>query len=470
MAVNYLSLLSTVVVSPGGTLLADGLVNLTSSNLSVYTDTFSRPLSYSTLSGSSIVARAISVSTLSGSSLVLNTLSPVSTVSMSTLSMFNGATEQVRLNASGVSWINGGNVGIGTTTPETTLDVAGITRTNQLQLATLTGPSGLVSEGTNVLNVGLNFRPADTIVSSHLGAGFRIDGRNSTGTPLFQWLFRPGSTNNTGERIVASMDYLGRLSLGASDPVTMLETRSGDGIHATLTRTGAGDHFASGIQHSLISATGGFRGYYARTMGGSFGTIATSAQSQANGFYAIDVANAGVFSSDLGNGYNSQFVITPTRSWFNTSVGIGTTTPTTALQVNGVIKSNIPSWYGYNLGASAFAAGNVVTYTTKGFTEVNCTFTTATGRMTATVAGRYYVFFTSFAESDSSNNTQVLLRKNGVSFQRNYNGSKTANGFGPSMSMFAIVDMAVNDYLDAYASIGSLHGNENCYFGGYMIG
>lgn len=469
MAVNYLSLLSTVVVSPGGTLLADGLVNLTSSNLSVYTDTFSRPLSYSTLSGSSIVAGTVSVSTLSGSSLVLNTLSPVSTVSMSTLSMFNGATEQVRLNASGVSWINGGNVGIGTTTPETTLDVAGITRTNQLQIATLTGPSGLISEGTNILNLGLNFRPWDTIVSSNLGAGFRIDGRNSIGTPLFQWLFRPGSTNNTGERIVASMDYLGRLSLGASDPVTMLETRSEDSIHATLTRTGAGDHYASGIQHSLISATGGFRGYYARAMGGSFGTIATSAQSQANGFYIIDVANAGVFASDTG-GYNSQFVITPTRSWFNTSVGIGTTTPTTALQVNGVVKSNIPSWYGFLVSGTAITAGNVVTYNTKGFTEVNCTFNTSTGRMTATVAGRYYVFFTSFAESDGSNNTQVFLRKNGSNFQRNYNGSKTANSYGPSMSMFAIVDMAVNDYLDAYASIGSLHGNENCYFGGYMIG
>lgn len=469
MAVNYLSLFSTVLAQPGGTLYADGLVNVTSTGLSVYTSTLSKALTFSTLTGSSFVTGAGSASTFSASSMVLNTLSPVSTLSMSTLSIYSSLTEQVRLHASGVSWINGGNVGIGTNAPSDTLEVAGIVRANQLQISTLTGPSGLVSEGNNVLNFGLNFRPIISMVSSNLGAGFRIDGRNGAGTPLFQWLYRPGSTNNTGEKIVASMDYLGRLGLGNSDPVSMIETRSDDGIQLTLARTNASDNYMSGIQHSLISASGGFRGYYARTLGGSFGTIATTSTTQVNGFYVIDVANAGTFATAT-NSYNSQLVITPSKSWFNTSVGIGTTAPATALQVAGVIKSNVPCWYGYNISATDIAAGSVVTYNTRGFTEVNCTFTLGTGRMTATVAGRYYVFFTSFAANNNLNNTQVFIRKNAANLQRNFNGSKVVDNYGPSMSMFAIIDLAVNDYVDVLASISSLHGNENCYFGGYMIG
>lgn len=130
----------------------------------------------------------------------------------------------------------------------------------------------------------------------------------------------------------------GNVGIGTAAPVSALEVTGTAFPLTTLTRIAAGDNFGVGIQHSLISSTGSFRGYYARAFGGTAGTIATSSQTQANGYYGIDVANAGVFASDTAGYTGVQFYVAPTKSIFNTNVGILTGTPGYPLHVVGDIN------------------------------------------------------------------------------------------------------------------------------------
>jgi hypothetical protein len=89
----------------------------------------------------------------------------------------------------------------------------------------------------------------------------------------------------------------GKVGINTTTPVSRLEVIDSDAFPITHTRSSSQNNYGVGSYYSLIS-TGNFRAYYARALGGSDGTIATTAQSQANGYYCIDVASSGVFKSD----------------------------------------------------------------------------------------------------------------------------------------------------------------------------
>lgn len=156
------------------------------------------------------------------------------------------------------------------------------------------------------------------------------------------------------------------------------------------------------------------------------------------------------------------------------NVGIGTVNPTTRLHVDGIIKSSIPSWSVYMLNGSAIGSGSVVTYNASTVSTENITINAGTGRVTCTIAGRYFVSFAAFADNNAAIEIEIWLRKNGVNLVRCYAQSKVANQWGPSLIIRTLVDLAVNDYLDVFVTnLGngaSLHLNENMYFMGYMIG
>lgn len=92
--------------------------------------------------------------------------------------------------------------------------------------------------------------------------------------------------------------------------------------------TDVNNFYASGSVYSITHPTTGFRGEYAYAYAGA-STIATTTESQAVGYYAIDVANLGIFGTETANGPSgATFYIDPNKTFFqNTNLGIGTTSP-----------------------------------------------------------------------------------------------------------------------------------------------
>lgn len=155
----------------------------------------------------------------------------------------------------------------------------------------------------------------------------------------------------------------------------------------------------------------------------------------------------------------------------NGSVGIGTTSPETKLDVNGVIKSAVPSWGVHQLATNT----GLLRMTDTHATARNCTVALSTGdpartRVTATVAGRYFVSFMAFSEYSvpSGQSVQITLRKNGNTHARNFAIQPITN-YSATGGIAVIVDLAVNDYLEI-DSTNDLHGNDNGYFSGFLIG
>jgi hypothetical protein len=100
----------------------------------------------------------------------------------------------------------------------------------------------------------------------------------------------------------------------------------------TLIRTDSGTDYGVGTSYSLKTGGTNYQAFYARTFGGSDGAVASSAQSQANGYFCIDVANAGLFKSD-SDAKTSIFWANKNSVLLNGKVGIGTTSPEGDLHV-----------------------------------------------------------------------------------------------------------------------------------------
>jgi len=154
------------------------------------------------------------------------------------------------------------------------------------------------------------------------------------------------------------------------------------------------------------------------------------------------------------------------------------------VMVNGVIKSNVPSW-GVHQFDGASASG-YLEFTDRHITEQNCTVTLSTQtpartRITATVSGRYFVSFVAFTDHSVTAGTtnNLSLAKNGSTYSRSYHvqpmtgyDSTTddiSSNYSATCGMSIVVDLLVNDYLEMSSEI-ALHNNANGYFSGFMIG
>jgi len=151
------------------------------------------------------------------------------------------------------------------------------------------------------------------------------------------------------------------------------------------------------------------------------------------------------------------------------------------LTAKGVIKSTVPSWGVNYLGTSV----GFLKFDYRHVTEQNCTVTLSTGspartRITATVAGRYFVTFVAFTENNVTAGTtnNLSLMKNGSTYSRSYHvqpmtGYDSTDGvtsnYSTTCGMSIVVDLVVNDYLEMRSDV-ALHYNQNGYFSGFMIG
>jgi hypothetical protein len=156
------------------------------------------------------------------------------------------------------------------------------------------------------------------------------------------------------------------------------------------------------------------------------------------------------------------------------NVGIGTTNPSATLDVNGVTKNQNPSWNLYFVGSGTNATSGTLSFNTIRASARNCTLNTSggvTSRITITVAGRYFIGFQAFTESSVSigSTVEYFVRINGGDYVRNYHKQPYAN-YSAMGGLGCLADLSVNDYIELYVAQGTVHGNENASFYGFMIG
>ena len=159
----------------------------------------------------------------------------------------------------------------------------------------------------------------------------------------------------------------------------------------------------------------------------------------------------------------------------NGNVGIGSSSPSQKLDVNGVIKCKNPAWSVYK-GSTGGNNSGILQYNSARCTAVNVTMNTVVVngltyfyRATITVAGRYFVGFQGFADpGQNGGGHEIYLSKNGAQMVRNYMNAPT-NNYNTHGGLGVVLDLAVNDYLEIYSG-RTMHHNANCSFYGFMIG
>jgi hypothetical protein len=142
-----------------------------------------------------------------------------------------------------------------------------------------------------------------------------------------------GSTMNISNLLTVSSN-VGIGTTVVNYPLTVSNTAFG-AVELNRASTATNNFYAAGTVYTVTDpANINFKGNYAYAFGGA-SAIATTSQSQARGYYAIDVANAsGLFGSDTAGAAGAMFYMDSAKTYFqNTALGVGTLTPSWPLTV-----------------------------------------------------------------------------------------------------------------------------------------
>ena len=328
----------------------------------------------------------------------------------------------------------GGNVGIGLSSPAFPLDVDGVSRSR-----------GVVVNSSFNNNTA---RPALSSGSTHPSYEIRSIGGNG----------------NVG-------------STGADDG--FLRLRAGGGSSTAnasyIDLSGYSVYSGSDMKRNIVFGTLGTERMRIKENGNvGIGTASPGFKLEVNGTSQFN----GAMRWSLGNmshaGYSTN------KDWYirsgNSSgkvilqdtggnVGIGTSSPTAKLHVNGYMKNNNPCFYARrNTGQST----GVYIFNTEHLDSHNA-YNPTNGRFTAPIAGRYV--FNVWAMSNGATVLYTEFRKNG---SRVYNATPYTGNVGSygNIAGTIVVELVVNDYIDINVLQGAAYGGGNDHNGfcGYMIG
>jgi hypothetical protein len=164
------------------------------------------------------------------------------------------------------------------------------------------------------------------------------------------------------------------------------------------------------------------------------------------------------------------------------NVGVGITSPDTALHVNGIIKQTGANWALTNAGVSTSANGGAHY---DDFAYLNRTLSTPTGvtlthvnqggsntrsRITINTAGKYAMYTNGFRQTGTSDTREIFIYKNGnYQYVRAYSGPNTTSNYATAGGAYTIMDLNANDYVEVYLEQATFHGNDSIYFVGHLI-
>lgn len=127
----------------------------------------------------------------------------------------------------------------------------------------------------------------------------------------------------------------------------------------------------------------------------------------------------------------------------------------------------VPAFSVYVSGAST-QSGNL----TYNATNINngSYINLGTGLFTAPVAGLYHFNYYGFVEQGVTGNTTIVFQKNGAQVpSRAYNDFNDSS-YGPVINISTVISLAVNDNVRVLITGAGMHGNDNSFFSGFLIG
>jgi len=319
--------------------------------------------------------------------------------------------------------INGdnGNVGIGTNSPEAALHITGAIAAAPAADGVLLG----VQSNFAVIHLNGSASTGSLIDFSTNGTDRkgRIEYSNVTNDMIF-------STNASQKLTITSA---GNVGIGTSSPAFPLHIYSPPGTFNALVQ---------------MQGTTNYSGFYAKNTGGEL-------------YLAIDNSTG----TGFGNGGYSRVIYSngsyPLDFYTNDLIRMRIT--------NGGIVTipNQPAFSVYQIGLNG--GTGIMTYTNAILNRGGCV-NLSNGRFTAPVAGAYQFSFMAFQQTGDTNVLSCTLFKNGTTtLIRTYQNDPNT-GYGPEATISAVLSLAANDYVYINVTSGTIHGNEDGFFSGFLIG
>ena len=310
------------------------------------------------------------------------------------------------------TYYNQGNVGIGTTTPYTKLDVLhNFASTNTVEdvLAVWRGTTGVVASG---IGAGITF------LNEVDNAGYALSGRIAS--VMEDPIVAGGTTAGMLFQTRASGGYMtdglyidpnGNIGIGTTTPnyplhvVNPSNENFSRAIYGRSSAVGTGQQIWGVYGQTSSLATGnagaGVFGYASHILGASAGVRGQAKGEKGRGVFAwadhTSGTNYGIYAkTDSPNGYAGYFV--GEQNYFEGNVGIGAKSPTNKLEVDGDVHATGEITKAYTAGTSnratpiAYAFINSDGSVSSGTPNVSCAWNAGSERYEVTITGENYYY------------------------------------------------------------------------------